>query len=162
MIARWTYSFLLCGLLLVSGSAARADLKAAITSYEEGDFGTALVELTPLAQRGNVKAQFYLGEMYFRGEGVEVDYAEAYRWYFSAAENGYPPAQLNVGSMQALGLGTEKSVGDAYYWLIISGVWSAGGTSRAAFRGLTDVASILSDEEKEAIARKAAKSWQGR
>ncbi len=138
---------------------ARADFESARLSYEEADFGTALAEFTPLAKRGDPKAQFYLGEMYRKGEGLTADPALAYAWYFKAAESGYGPAQLNVGAMLALGLGTERSYDDAYYWLIISGIWTEGATTRAAMAGLAGVASILSKEEKTAIEKSAGEAW---
>ena len=143
-------------------SPAQADFESARISYEEADFATALAEFTPLARRGDPKAQYYLGEMYRKGEGLTADPAKAYAWYFKAAEGGYGPAQLNVGAMLALGLGTERNYDDAYYWLIISGIWTEGATTRAAMAGLAGVASILSKEEKAAIEKSATGAWNGR
>ncbi|MGN6843432.1 tetratricopeptide repeat protein, partial [Neisseria sp. P0021.S006] len=40
------------------------------------------------AEQGNAKAQFSLGKMYYKGEGVRQDYAQAVQWYRRAAEQG--------------------------------------------------------------------------
>ena len=45
------------------------------------------------AEKGNAKAQFYLGMCYSNGEGVEKDGAEAVKWYRKAAKKGYACAK---------------------------------------------------------------------
>ena len=44
-------------------------------------------------------AQNNLGHMYFSGEGVPQDEAEAVRWFRLAATQGYAPAQSNLAAM---------------------------------------------------------------
>ena len=61
-------------------------------AFAEGDYGTALKELLPLAQKGDVGAQFQLGVMYEYGRGVAQDNAEAALWYRKAAQKGLPEA----------------------------------------------------------------------
>lgn len=41
------------------------------------------------ADQGVAEAQHNLGVMYFNGDGVRQDYAEALKWYRKAAEQGY-------------------------------------------------------------------------
>ena len=53
-------------------------------------FGGALRHWAPLAQRGDGAAQFNLGRMYARGEGVQRDLPEAYKWFTLAAIAGRP------------------------------------------------------------------------
>ena len=55
------------------------------------------------AEQGDAKAQYNLGNMYRRGEGVPQDYILAYKWYKLAAEEGYAEAQYNLGTMYDLG-----------------------------------------------------------
>ena len=43
------------------------------SAYQRGDFATALKEWGPLAEQGNLLAQYNLGVMYDRGRGVEED-----------------------------------------------------------------------------------------
>src|SRR6185369_17823384 len=54
-----------------------------------------------LAERGNAKAQFGLGLLYLRGEGVPVDTAEAAKWLQKAAESGLAAAQFSLGEFYA-------------------------------------------------------------
>ena len=46
------------------------------------------------AKQGDAGAQFMLGDCYYRGEGVEKDFAEAVKWYRKAAAQGDASAQL--------------------------------------------------------------------
>jgi len=45
------------------------------------------------AESGNIDAQFNLGGMYDKGQGVEQDFREAVKWYQKAADQGFAPAQ---------------------------------------------------------------------
>ena len=51
-------------LLGSAGMSASADFQKGLTAYKSGDFATALREWKPLAEQGNVNAQFNLGFMY--------------------------------------------------------------------------------------------------
>jgi TPR repeat protein len=54
------------------------------------------------------------GERYMCEHGM---YAEAFEWYYRAAEKGYPAAQLNVGLIYRRGIGVEKNEQLARTWL---------------------------------------------
>ncbi len=45
------------------------------------------------------KFEHHLGQMYFNGDGLPQDYAEAVRWFRRAAEQGFTEAQYNLGQM---------------------------------------------------------------
>jgi uncharacterized protein len=77
----------------VLAPAFAGPLEDADTAHREGDYATALRLLHPLADQSHPIAQFLLGIMYFKGEGVAQDYAEAMKWYGLAAKQGYAPAQ---------------------------------------------------------------------
>ena len=51
------------------------------------------------AEQGQAEAQYTLGFMYAKGEGVPQDYAEAMKWFRKAAEQGHAEAQHNLGVM---------------------------------------------------------------
>ena len=55
------------------------DLKKAEEAFNRGDFKTTLAYLKPLAEKGDVRGQFYLGYMYERGHGVSRNEKEAVR-----------------------------------------------------------------------------------
>ena len=58
-----------------------------------------------LAEQGDVDAQFSLGEMSKKGQGVPRDDAEALKWYRRAAAQGHADAQNNLGIIYTLGKG---------------------------------------------------------
>ncbi len=74
-------------LVFVVVSGFSADFETAEKAYKAGDYITAVTELRPLAEKGDERAQFSLGMMYAKGEGVTADMAEAYYWV-SKAEKG--------------------------------------------------------------------------
>jgi TPR repeat protein len=68
------------------------------------------------AQEGDADAQFKLGVMYYEGEGVPKDAAEAVKWFRSAAEQGFPFVQFNLGVMYFKGEGVPKDDAEAVKW----------------------------------------------
>jgi TPR repeat protein len=49
-----------------------------------------------MAEKGNTRAQYYLGEMHEQGLGTRQDVDEAFKWYVKAAEQGDPLAQRKI------------------------------------------------------------------
>ena len=76
-----------------------------MAAYHRGDYVTALRLWRPLADQGNVHAQFNLGVKYHQGQGVPQDYAQAVSWCRKAADQGMVTAQFNLGVMYEHGLG---------------------------------------------------------
>jgi TPR repeat protein len=68
----------------------------------------------------HVKAQYNLGVMYEKGEGVKKkDAVQAVRWFRKArkaAEQGDAGAQYNPGNMYRKGQGVEKDAVQAVHW----------------------------------------------
>jgi uncharacterized protein len=77
---------------------------------------TLFAENKAMAEKGDAKAQSYLGWCFDTGQGVEKDYAEAVKWYRKAAEQNYAPAQSNLGVCYEKGLGVEKDYAEAVRW----------------------------------------------
>ena len=73
-------------------------------------------EIRQAAEQGVAMAQFNLGVMYDRGEGVPEDDSEAVEWYRKAAEQGLPGAQYNLGLMYANGEGVPEDDQEAVKW----------------------------------------------
>jgi general secretion pathway protein A len=73
-------------------------------------------EFKALAQRGNADAQFHLGALYAKGNGVPRNYAEAFKWYHAAAEQGLAEAQYHLGGMFDLGEGVPRDYTEALKW----------------------------------------------
>ena len=57
------------------------------------------------AQKGDAKAQYYLGTMYWYGIGIAKDEAKAVLWFRKAAEQGHARAEYALGAMCLYGIG---------------------------------------------------------
>ncbi|MEJ6517173.1 MAG: hypothetical protein QNL97_13365 [Pseudomonadales bacterium] len=62
-------------LALVPMTLTAQDFHKGFAAHQAGDYATAIQEWTPLAEAGDVNAQFSLGFMYKYGQGVPQDYA---------------------------------------------------------------------------------------
>ncbi len=153
---------LLLALCLVAGLAATAsaDVKGGVKAYQRGDYETAMRELKPLAERDDVDAQYHLGEMYLHGHGVGRNFVTAAAWYAKAAEAGHPRAQETLGGLHAVGLGVPQDIGTAYFWLITAAIWDPDEIRRKAMQSLGEVARLLDQKEKQAVADQAAREWR--
>ena len=60
--------------------------------------------LKKYANKGNAKAQFHLGIMYFMGQGVVQNYKTAVNWFKLAADQGHTEAQFYLGFNNRYGL----------------------------------------------------------
>lgn len=144
----------------VSVSLARADLQDGVNAYYEGNFAVALENLQPEADAGDPVAQYFLGEMYLRGKGVEQNFEQAAAWYEKAAVGGHADAQSAIGSLEMLGLGVARHPTSGYFWLIVSVVWEDSDLRDAAMAALGQVAVQLSPEQKRTMARAALPEWK--
>jgi TPR repeat protein len=68
------------------------------------------------AEQGDADAQKNLGWMYYDGEGVPEDKAEAAQWYRKAAEQGDADAQSQLGFMYYNGEGVSADKAVAAQW----------------------------------------------
>ena len=57
-----------------------------------------------------------IGEMYFFGEGVPIDYDEATRWFQKACDSKNPQPYVFIGRMYELGAYGEKNISQAISW----------------------------------------------
>ena len=88
------------------------------------------------------------------------DFAAAAAWYTKAAEAGHPRAQETLGGLHAVGLGVPQDIGTAYFWLITAAIWDQGEIRRKAMQSLGEVARLLDQQEKRAIAKQATQQWR--
>lgn len=65
---------------------------------------------------GDPEKQFILGNVYFKGEGVPKDYAEAVNWYRLAADQGLAESQHMLGVMYDRGEGLPQDFSKAFKW----------------------------------------------
>lgn len=64
--------------------------------------GNTFKNLRLHAEQGQAEAQFLLGEMYYRGEGVSRNYVEAHMWWSLAAQQGLDKASEKRGVVAQL------------------------------------------------------------
>ena len=69
-----------------------------------------------MAEQGDTSAQFNLGIMYRKGNGVPENDKTAVKWYTKAAKQGHAKAQSNLGVMYANGEGVLTDNRRAYMW----------------------------------------------
>ena len=85
-------------------------------AYASRDYQSAYAEFRKAAAEGHAGAQYHLGMMYRRGQGVRTDPAKAVVWYRGAAEQGHVGAQFWLGWMYRRGRGVERDYGEAARW----------------------------------------------
>ena len=106
-------------LILVLGlvsPAIAAELDEAIAATRRGDYATALRQLTPLAEKGDARAQFDIGFMHAYGWGVQRSPTEAIAWYRKAADQGLQVAQHFMGVACLNGEGVRPDGAEAARW----------------------------------------------
>ena len=96
--------------------AAGQTFDEAVAAYGRGDYATAIRGFLVHAEQGDATAQYNLGLMYAKGEGVPENDAEAVGWFRKAAEQGDATAQSNLGVMYATGRGVLKDDTEAVRW----------------------------------------------
>lgn len=98
-------------IVMLTKDQAQASLKKGIAAYEDGELGDAVKILLPLAEQGNVTAQFGLGVIYMTakmnldaGQAISSDMGKAIKWSTAAAEQGNTDAMNNLGVMYSSGM----------------------------------------------------------
>ncbi len=142
--------FLGVALVLALGGQAQPGFEDGLLAYHRGDHATAFQIWRPLAERGHAAAQYSLGLLYYRGEGILPDLKQAARWYRKAADQGDPDAQLNLGLMYAQGEGVRKSYVQAYKWFTLAyRHYQPGDYRDAASRNRQNAAAAMSQAQLE-------------
>lgn len=74
-------------------------------------------EMLKKAEGGAHDFQFVVGNMYYLGEEVKQDYAQAVEWFLKSASQGNWEAQYALGRMYGRGEGVNRDWGKAAMWL---------------------------------------------
>ncbi len=94
MSARSALLFLSVFILLPAMPARSAGL-------EDADERLFKVQLA-MAEKGDSRAQYFLGEMHEQGLGTRQDVEEAFKWYAKAAEQGDPWAKRKLANRKEI------------------------------------------------------------
>ena len=84
--------------------------------YKNKNYLEAVKYLRQAAEKGNADAQYFMGDCYGTGKGVQQDYKESFKWYKLSAEQGDKYAQSNLAAYYSAGLGVEKDYNEAVKW----------------------------------------------
>lgn len=93
-------------LVLMQGTAAHATGKFTLETAQQA------------AEKGNVKALYFLAKAYSKGNGVPQDYEKAADYMRQAANKGYAFAQNDLGTLYAKGLGVKQDNETAAIWYL--------------------------------------------
>jgi localization factor PodJL len=85
-------------------------------SRNAADLAKSAAWLDRAAQTGLAPAQFRLGSMYEKGQGVRKDLAEARHLYVAAAEKGHAKAMHNLAVLYTRGINGAPDYGAAVEW----------------------------------------------
>ena len=128
--------------------SAHADFNDGVVTYLMGDYEKSFKTMQSLAETSDHGyAQYYMGMMYMKGQGVEQDYKKAGEWFRKASEKGIPQAQYKLGDLYFKGRGVPKDFEYAYIW------YSVGATHahKLSVAAIDKAKAKLSEEElKEA------------
>ncbi|MBL1140584.1 MAG: sel1 repeat family protein [Proteobacteria bacterium] len=113
-------SLLLIILSTIITTPVRADFNDGVVTYLMGDYDKAFTTMQSLAETSDHGfAQYYLGMMYMKGQGVEQDYKLAGKWFRKASEKSIPQAQYKLGNLYYRGKGVPKDYEFAYVWFSV-------------------------------------------
>jgi TPR repeat protein len=101
-------------------------------AYQSRKYADAMRLFRMSAEAGDPTAEDDIGDMYFQGHGVAVDYGQAMAWYRRAAAKGNAGAEEGIGALYARGQGVPMDYGEAIKWF-----------RRAAAQGNADAANWL-------------------
>jgi TPR repeat protein len=136
----WLARSFFLGALMFAPMAVADAFDGGYAAFERNDYATAIRLWLPIAEEGNIHAQFNLGLIYEKGLGVPADDAEASRLYRMAALQGNADAQYFLALMYESGRGTGQDPVLAYMWFHMSATRILGAT-QWSFSGLKALAS---------------------
>jgi len=122
--------------------------------YGGSCFGGDVDKCRVLAEQGLAESQFKLGDMYLNGQGVIMNYKEAFKWTNLAAEQWHFRAQYNLGTMYFLGQSVIQDYVMAHMYFNIAAV--SGAEDAKIIRGVLEERMIPS---QVAEAQKLAREW---
>ena len=93
----------MAGLMLALAAtypAVAGPLEDGVKAYSKADYNTAQRLLMPLAEQGNIDAQYSIGMMYARGQGYNEDKVKAHMWYDLASKKGDKDAAADRDALE--------------------------------------------------------------
>jgi len=95
---------------------AYSSVEDGIQSFFDGDYRKAFKTLNLPKNRNNAEAQYFIGEMYYQGQGTLKNTNKAIEWYKKAAAQGEISSMVNLGVAYQLGDGVLSDPDKAFYY----------------------------------------------
>ena len=102
--------------LILGNGMAVADYDSAYSAYKAKDYKTAFRKMLPLAEKGNLDAQFYIAAMYYDGRGIKKDRSTSVLWLTKVAIRDDMYAQALLADRYFFGTGIENDDKTAVMW----------------------------------------------
>ncbi len=90
--------------------------EAIVETYKKGNYEKTYSLTLPKAKKGDPAAQYLIGDLHARGQGVAKDDVLALEWYLRSAEQGFVKAQLKLSLLYFAGKKVPKDFSKAYKW----------------------------------------------
>lgn len=100
--------------LLSEAGIPDAQYELGVRYVKEEYYTRAFECFSKAAEQGDAKAQEGLGELYYKGLGVEQNYTEAFKWFSKAYKQGNTKAQTFLAQMYYNGEGVEQNYVEAF------------------------------------------------
>jgi hypothetical protein len=91
-----------------------------VLAFERQNYAMAYEKLLPLAEKGNAKAQYYIGEILVGGLGVSGDMRKGVYWLEQSVNNQYYMAARTLGKMYLSGFGVPMNTEKGASYLLLS------------------------------------------
>ena len=124
-----------------------AEDRCAFERVDDDSLPMAIEVCEEAANGGDLRAQFELGQLYYRGERVERNYASALNWLEKASIQGQPQAQYRLGMMHFQGEGVTRNLPQAYIILKMAAVNGSNEAMDAA-----DLVALQMNEQETQVA----------
>ena len=95
-IMKTLLSIVTASMLLISTSSFADSCEQAAYFYEKGQHRNARTLLEPLVLKGEACAEYYMGLLYKRGQGVKMNSSKGLSLIQSASKKGYPKAIIYI------------------------------------------------------------------
>jgi TPR repeat protein len=151
-----------CAVAALSAAAMAASLEDGDAAYVRRDYPTALQIFRALTEENDPRAEFNLGVMYEKGQGLLQDFEQAASWYRKAADRGYVWAQNNLGVLYQYGRGVPQDFVQAHMWFNLAATYAPASEAKnrdLAIRNRALVTGKMTPAQL-AEAQKLAREWQ--
>lgn len=113
--------YLILLLMLLSTQYVYADRNNGVYAYLQGDYETAYNIMASLANTSDDSlAQYYVGVMHMKGQGVLQDYHIASEWFRKASKQGLAVAMHKLAGLYIEGKGVPQDREFAYIWYSVA------------------------------------------